>query len=372
MKKLLITLLKVGISAAIIVWLVVAAKNDDAFGDLRRQYEDPGFAWGLLAAACLCCGTAVVITLVRWYYLVRALDMQFTLKETFRLGFLGYLFNLAPMGIVGGDLLKAVMLARQQPRRRAQSFATVAVDRVIGLYMLFVVASTTILLAGFWRHEMPKIRYICLATLATTVVATAGLAMLFIPGVTNGRLSRWLGELPRVGRPIEHLIDALRLYRRKPGVLLASALMSAGVHSLFAVGIYLITLGIYVDNVQNLSLQGEFVVSPLSSATGVIPLVMGPMEAVLDFLYANVFGLDKRQGFVVALGYRLVTVLIAMVGVCYYLSARREVTAVMHEAEEAEGTEEDPIVSSSQAAPRPRSFLTAPTARPPLETRTWP
>jgi uncharacterized protein (TIRG00374 family) len=335
-KNLLITLLKIGISAAIIAWLVVAARNDNAFGDLRGQYEDPGFAWGLLAAACLCCGAAVVITIVRWYYLVRALDMQFTLKETFRVGFLGYLFNLAPMGIVGGDLLKAVMLARQQPRRRAQSFATVAVDRVIGLYMLFAVASATILLTGFWRHEMTEIRFVCLATLATTLVATAALAMLFIPGVTNGRLSRWLGGLPRVGHPIEHLIDALRMYRRKPGVLLASAAMSAAVHSLFAVGIYLITRGIYVDNVGGLSLQGEFIVSPLSAATGVIPLVMGPMEAVLDFLYANVFGLDKRQGFVVALGYRLVTVLIAMVGVCYYLSARREVAQVMHEAEEAD------------------------------------
>ena len=166
--------------------------------------------------------------------------------------------------------------------------------------------------------------------------------MLFIPGVTNGRLSRWLGETAaRRPAPSDTLIDALRLYRRKPGVLLGSAAMSAAVHSLFAVGIYLITLGIYVDNVQDLTLRGEFLVSPLSSATGVIPLVMGPMEAVLDFLYANVFGLDKRQGFVVALGYRLVTVLIAMVGVCYYLSARREVADVMHEAEAADENASD-------------------------------
>ena len=250
---------------------------------------------------------------------------------------------------MAGDLLKAVMLARRQPRRRAQSFATVAVDRVIGLYMLFVVASTTILLSGFWRHELPQIRYISAAALTITAVATAGLAMLFIPGVTNGRLSRWLGELPRIGLP-----DATR--HRRPASLPAETGRAGGlcrhergVHSLFAVGIYLITLGIYRDNVENLTLLGEFIVSPLSSALGVIPLVMGPTEAVLNFLYANVFGLDKRQGFVVALGYRLITVLIAMVGVCYYLSARREVAEVMHEAEEAD---QDASDTTSQAVAR--------------------
>ena len=349
MKSLLITLLKIGISAGIIAWLVSVAVNNQHFALLQQQFKNPGFDWLLLAAAAVCCGTAVVITLVRWYYLVRALEMQFTLRDALRFGFLGYLFNLAPLGIVAGDLLKAVMLARRQPRRRAQSFATVAVDRVIGLYMLFVVASTTILLSGFWRHELPQIRYISAAALAITAVATVALAMLFIPGVTNGRLSRWLGQLPRIGLQVRHVIDALRLYRRKPGVLAASAAMSACVHSLFAVGIYLITLGIYRDNVENLTLLGEFIVSPLSSALGIIPLVMGPTELMLNFLYGAVFGLDQSQGLVVALGYRLITVLIAMVGVCYYLSARREVAEVMHEAEEAD---QDASNTTSQAVAR--------------------
>jgi len=42
------------------------------------------------------------------------------------------------------------------------------------------------------------------------------------------------------------------------------------------------------------------------------------------------------QGFVVALGYRIATVLIAAVGVCYYLGSRQEVAEVMHEAEAAQ------------------------------------
>ena len=40
------------------------------------------------------------------------------------------------------------------------------------------------------------------------------------------------------------------------------------------------------------------------------------------------------QGLVIALGYRIITVLIATVGICYYLAGRREVAQVLHEAEQ--------------------------------------
>ena len=74
------------------------------------------------------------------------------MKDALRIGFLGFLFNLAPLGIVAGDLLKAVMLARENPGHRAKSAASVIMDRVVGLYVLFVVASAGILLTGFYWH----------------------------------------------------------------------------------------------------------------------------------------------------------------------------------------------------------------------------
>ena len=61
------------------------------------------------------------------------------------------MFNLAPLGVVGGDLVKAVMLGREQRNKQASVVASVIVDRVIGLYVLFVVATAAILATGFWR-----------------------------------------------------------------------------------------------------------------------------------------------------------------------------------------------------------------------------
>ena len=111
----------------------------------------------MLAAAWACCTAAVLLTFVRWWYLVIAPGRSpAASRDAIRISFWGYLFNLAPLGIVGGDVVKAVMLGHEHPQHRAKAVASVLFDRVVGLYMLFVVASAAILLTGFWRIDVAK------------------------------------------------------------------------------------------------------------------------------------------------------------------------------------------------------------------------
>ena len=55
-----------------------------------------------LAAALAVFATGIVLTFVRWWVLVRALGVPARLGDTIHIGFWGYLFNLAPLGVVGG------------------------------------------------------------------------------------------------------------------------------------------------------------------------------------------------------------------------------------------------------------------------------
>ena len=144
MKKILIALIKYSISFAILGYLFYAASSDESFTELRESPKN----WSLLCAAFLLMLVGVTSTIVRWHMLVRAIDLPFSVRDAFRLGFLGYLFTFLTLGVVGGDLLKAVFLARKQPGRRAEAVATVVVDRVIGLYALFVVATIAFLTFG--------------------------------------------------------------------------------------------------------------------------------------------------------------------------------------------------------------------------------
>ncbi len=339
MKRYLVIVLKIAISLAIIaflVWRATLPQEDgtNVFENLKNQPKD----WPLLAAACLTCAVAVVLTFVRWWYLVRTLELPFHLTESLRLGFLGYLFNLAPMGIVGGDLLKAVMLARQHPRARARAVASVAVDRIVGLFVLFMVASCAILLTGCHRVPVAEIRVPCQVILVLTVLGGLALTGLMSPGITDGRVSRALERIRHIGPALASLIEAVRMYRRKPHVLLAASAMSVGVHSLFVIGVFLIALGLPGDD---LSLGAQFVAVPISSTTQALPLPLGPFEFFLDLFYAHMPGtattIPAGQGLVVALAYRLITILIAAVGICYYLGSRREVAEVIQQAEHEPG-----------------------------------
>ena len=86
-------------------------------------------------------------------------------------------------------------------------------------------------------------------------------------------------------------------------------------------------------------LADHFVIIPLAFVTGVLPLPvngLGAFEAVVKLLYERVpvdVHVAEGHGFVVSLGYRAVTILIALIGACYYIASRKEVATVMAEAE---------------------------------------
>ena len=351
-RKPLVVLLKIGVSVAILAYLVYDATRDPSLvANLRDQPKQ----WGLFVAAGFLCGGAVMLTLVRWHFLVRALEVPTRLAGSLRIALLGYLFNMAPVGIAGGDFVKAVMLTRSHQDCMAKSVASVVVDRLIGLYTLFVVASVAIVLTGFRALPNETIRVICDATIWATVAGTVLIGLLMVPAVTDGKLARSIERIPRAGPALGSLIEAVRMYRRRPLVLVVAAVLSIGVHSLFATGVYCITRGL-PGNVH--SLAHHFVIMPLSASTGTLPLPFGPFEAVLEFLYTHVplatGAVAKGQGLVVALGYRLITVVVAMIGACYYVAARREVAQVVHDAERQPGIGQGPTTVMSTRRPAAR------------------
>lgn len=351
MKKPAIQLLKFGVSFAIIAYLVADARGDHAFADLAKQPKH----WGLISAAVAACLGAVLLTFVRWCLLVRALGLDFPVKDAIRLGFLGYLLNFVSLGSVGGDLFKAVFMARRFPAARPEAVATVVLDRIVGLYMLFVMASVAILATGQLPTADETIGTICRATLACTAIGAGGILALLIPGITSGGFSVLLTKLPRVGPVCGKLLGAIRIYRGRPGALLLAAAVSVVVHTLTTLSIYFVARGLPGDCP---SLADHFVIVPLAMVTGVLPLPvngLGAMEAVVKFFYdrlPSVVAIGEGHGFVVALGYRGVTILIAMIAAIYYVASRGEVGQVLRQAErELDESRRQPSAAASPAPP---------------------
>ncbi|HVU87598.1 MAG TPA: lysylphosphatidylglycerol synthase transmembrane domain-containing protein [Pirellulales bacterium] len=352
MKNVLVNLLKFGLSFGILGYLIYDAVSDDTFALMMDQPKH----WGCFAAAWALGMGATCLTFVRWYYLVRALDLPFTMADAFRLGFLGYLFNFVLLGSVGGDLLKAVYIAREQHGKRAEAVATVVIDRVIGLYVLFLVASVAALVTGIISTDVEAVRILVQATLWCTVIGAIFILALVTPGFTQGRLSGRLRELPRVGPLFGRLLEAIRMYRTRPGVLILTSVLSVFVHVLNTIAVYLIARGLPGEVP---SLGAHFIIVSLAMLAGAIPLLpagLGQFEGAMDALYSVVPGgaeVPPEEGLFVAFGWRAITITIAIVGVIFYIRGRRDVDAAWEEAEhmsdEDEAAEDKPLVASEDA-----------------------
>ena len=357
LKKLAFTAAKIIASLGIIGYLfyklVGTPQGWDAFVKMLWQQKD----WGLLAGGFVLLLTGVMITIVRWWYLVRALGIDFSLPASVRIGFLGYFFNFAPTGIAGGDLLKAWMLAREKPGNRAKALASVIVDRIIGLYVLFLVASAGVFLTGFWEIADTTVHRLCLAVLIVTVVSTVGIALILLPGFLEGPLMRWLTRIPKIGTAIDSLLQAIQIYRSRRLVLFLTSLMTVPVHVFLTLSLLLLALGLRFNQVP---LRDYFAIYPISGIAQTIPLPAGPAETGIVFFYETAWmrlpevqrEIDKavarkeaetakalaetagQQGLILALVYRLTTILIVPIGAAYYyFGGRSEVTEVLHEAE---------------------------------------
>jgi uncharacterized protein (TIRG00374 family) len=81
--------------------------------------------------------------------------------------------------------------------------------------------------------------------------------------------------------------------------------------------------------IQNASLV------PIGLVAGALPFTpggLGALEAGMEFLY-SLAGANQGDGTIVALGYRLLTYVVAAIGAAYYISAKRKVDRMLDEAE---------------------------------------
>ncbi len=74
------------------------------------------FEW--LGATVLLIAVAACLQITRWYLLVRALDLPFTLRNAFRFSLVGLFYNTFIPGSVGGDLVKALLHRPRTPSEK--------------------------------------------------------------------------------------------------------------------------------------------------------------------------------------------------------------------------------------------------------------
>ncbi len=270
----------------------------------------------------------------RWYLLVRAVGLPFTLRNAVRLGLVGTFYNVFLPGSIGGDIVKAVFIAGDHPERKPTAVATVFFDRLIGLFGLLLLAAT----AGgaFWLAGDPKIagsprlQTVVLGCLAAAGAGVVGFLLLgLVSAAASTRIGGRLATRP-LGKLLSEVWYAVMTYRRRPQTVLAVVALSAVVHVGFVVMFHLAVRVFPPDDAGLLgSLPEHFVVAPIGFIVqAVIPLPggIGGGEFTFGGLYRLIRGTDDAAavGLAGRLTLRLVEWTLGLVGYVAYLRMRTQ------------------------------------------------
>lgn len=318
-----------------------------------RQLEWSNVHIGLLVAAFLVCGAAMLLTYVRWYFLVWAQELPFTVSDAVRLGMIGYLFNFVAPGAVGGDLVKVSLIIREQQSRRFIAAATVLLDRIVGMIGLFLLAAFAMSFPTGIR-EAPGFQYIITIILVGSLVSVAGTVFLLMPWTSRLGFVRKMTEWKKVGPILGEIIRAMQLYQSHWRVIVLSILISVVSHAGLIASIYLAAAALHgFASIPSFLPHMQFV--PPAELVGVfvpLPAGTGALEGAIAYFY-DMAGSSRDSGFLAAVAYRLITVVLALIGAGWYLRSRRAVDQAIKEAEELDAAPvaartETPMASESK------------------------
>lgn len=319
MKNALLLILKVAIPLALFGYLLWRVDPEH-----YRVFWNQPKRWDLLTLAVASSFLAIIVGILRWRRLVLAFHIPFSASEALRLGFLGYLLNFVSFGSVGGDLFKAILVAKDKPQRRPEVIASVLLDRAIGLLGLILLASLSLI--AFSGSDLPA-PLVVIRNWSTGVAVAAIVALLtaIYAGAWFDRLIDWGSAIPLVGKTLARMARALRLLRHQHWTLLSVIVASVAVHGLLSFSVYLISCGAYTNHP---SLADHLKVVPPALAAGALPLApggLGYQEAALAKLFETLPDMPVGySGMLVATIYRLVTIVIAGFGLPFYWT-RKEI-----------------------------------------------
>jgi uncharacterized protein (TIRG00374 family) len=303
----------------------------------RHALEGQPVHWHYLLLAGVLLLGSLLLTFLRWYFLVRAQDLPFRLHDALRLGFVGYFFNTFMPGSVGGDIIKAAFLAREQ-NRRTVAVATVIMDRAIALWGLVLFVA---MLGGvFWATGMlgegvgaQSSKFIIKSAGIIGVVSVAVWLLLgLLPQHRAERFATRLEGVPKAGGSLAELWRAVWMYRCRQSSVLVCMLISFVGFVGFVLTFYFSALTLWdpSDAAQKIPTAAQhFLIVPIGLVINALPLFPGGAgigELGFGALYGWL-GAAVASGVLASLVQRVLTWVLGLFSYLVYLRMKRQLPA---------------------------------------------
>jgi uncharacterized membrane protein YbhN (UPF0104 family) len=206
--------------------------------------------------------------ITRWWRLLALASCPTSWFNALRLSFIGTFFNLVVPGLTGGDVIKAILVARENPRHRPDALVSVVVDRVLGVIALAVLAAGVIVVAGedFRVLRLPLIGFLALGVVAVVAYVSPRL---------RGKLplGKLVDRLP-FGDKLRALDRAALVYLQHPVEMTVAFALSFLNHVVIVIAVACLGRAAGVDP-ETVGLREYLVVVPVANIISSLPLAPG-------------------------------------------------------------------------------------------------
>ncbi|MCB2136446.1 MAG: flippase-like domain-containing protein [Rhodobacteraceae bacterium] len=244
-------------------------------------------------------GAGQVLSSLRWRLaLLQIMPAPPSLPALLRLYLVGMFVNLGIPTMAGGDLVRAEFL-RRAVGARGGAYASIVVDRLIGVLAVTMVAAVAALAAGDIVEADTKT-----AVLKAAVALAVGMAgAAFVLRQLNGGL--W--------ERLDPFLSAIKTIARRPGVLSICLAIAVAVQTLAVIlPISLLAKAMGID----VALSSHFVLVPIIILITLLPISpngLGLRETAFVVLYGQ-FGILAEQAFALGFAWSLVLTAFGLLG----------------------------------------------------------
>ncbi len=332
-------LIKLAVAAAVVAWMV--------HKDLIRPEEllNARSHWPLLLVAFAAIMLDIFLTAVRWDLLLRPQAIRIRLAELYRLTMVGFFFTVVAPGGLGGDAVKAFLVARGR-QKNTEAVTTVFLDRFIGLASLFMVA---LLMAALnfnrlWnasihnldRFGMPGGRLLVLAIAACSVGVILFSLLAMSKRVRQLRLLQSMTRHLPFRPTLAKVYEAVHLYGNHPGPLFGALAVSLAAQVPLYLTYYIYAVAVGAD----IHLWHCALIVPPAMVIRVLPLVPGGagQGMVAMGLLFPLVGIPAAKGAAIGALGDAMFILTFLIGGVFFVFSRAE----YREARAAVAAKEEP------------------------------
>jgi len=293
--KVTALVLKTAIAGALIFWLVWSKRLDLT---VLSKASFGGFTVSVMVAGVAAVFLGQFLLAARLLLLLRTFQLNVSFTRILGLTMIGSFTGIALPGFIGGDVVKAVYLFGDAAGRRSHVLGPLILDRAIGLYSLYLLATIALAVAagvGMVSLGTPVLLIAPALMLAMTAVG----CILAWPWTEHFAFMRAISD--RIPSKIRNLGKAIHICLRRPGIMVLATVLSLVNHML--VIFTFIAAGILLNDA--LPPLMHLVLDPLVSVlnmVGLTPGGLGLTEGAFSLLYQH---MGSDQGAAIGLIGRL-------------------------------------------------------------------